>query len=706
MRVCGAAVAGLIGLAVGMSGAGADPASGSAAPTGAVPVVVVTATRVEEPAFGVPYTVDKLGEESLAQSRSVPDALGAVPGVLVQKTAHGQGSPYIRGFTGFRTLMLVDGVRLNNSVFRDGANQYWSTIDPLALGAAELVQGPGSVLYGSDAVGGTAQVFSRVPRTGAEGGDPGLGGRLYARYASADESKVGRVEGSSAGADWAASAGISRKLFGDVRAGGDTGRQRETGYDETDADALVRYAPGAGTELTVGHQHVEQDDVWRTHKTIYGISWHGTTVGDERARTLDQERDLTYVRYRDGRGGALYDSLCAILSLHRQQEELFRVKKDGTGDIQEFDVLTPGVSLQLERRSRLGRFVYGFDYYRDLVDSGVTKLNADGSVKGYGIQGPVADNAAYDLAGVYVEDTLALTRALDLVLGVRGTYAAADAGQYEDPATGLPASESRDWRNVCGNARLVCWLNDDRSWNVYAGAAQAFRAPNLSDLSRLDSARTDEIETPSPDVDPERYLTGEAGTRLAAGPLVAGASYFYTRIDDLIVRTPTGRMIGDDREVTKVNASEGYVHGASLEAALALARAWRLSADVTWMEGYADSYGSTTAAEREPLRTMPLTASSTLRWEPAAGKPWIEVSAEAVDREDRLSEEDKRDTQRIPPSGTPGYAVFGVRGGIPVCEGLLLTLAVENLTDKDYRVHGSGSNEAGRNYIVAADCRF
>lgn len=86
-----------------------------------------------------------------------------VTGIMIQETAFGQGSPYIRGFTEFRNVFLVDGIRLNNSVFREGPNQYWNTVDPFSLERLGVVKGPGSVLYGSDAVGGTVNAISKSP---------------------------------------------------------------------------------------------------------------------------------------------------------------------------------------------------------------------------------------------------------------------------------------------------------------------------------------------------------------------------------------------------------------------------------------------------------------------------------------------------------------------------------------------------------------
>src|SRR5688500_1690591 len=127
---------------------------------------IVTATRIERTVFDVPYTAHVIGREDFIERRNVrtfPDALREIPGVMVQRTAYGQASPFIRGFTGFRTLALIDGIRLNNATFREGPNQYWGSIDQYTIDRIDVVKGPSSVLYGSDAIGGTVNAITRKP---------------------------------------------------------------------------------------------------------------------------------------------------------------------------------------------------------------------------------------------------------------------------------------------------------------------------------------------------------------------------------------------------------------------------------------------------------------------------------------------------------------------------------------------------------------
>ncbi|MEL6529304.1 MAG: Plug domain-containing protein, partial [Pseudomonadota bacterium] len=125
--------------------------------------IVITGTRSEETLNDQPIAISVVDSEQIERElpRTVPEALATLPGVLVQKTASGHGSPYIRGFTGNRTLLVIDGVRYNNATFRDGANEYFAQIDAFTLDQIELIAGPASALFGSEAVGGVLNLTTR-----------------------------------------------------------------------------------------------------------------------------------------------------------------------------------------------------------------------------------------------------------------------------------------------------------------------------------------------------------------------------------------------------------------------------------------------------------------------------------------------------------------------------------------------------------------
>lgn len=666
--------------------------------------IVVTATAAPTAAEDVPYTVDRLGPAGLedALPRTLPEALAEVPGVMVQKTAHGQGSPFIRGFTGFRSLFLIDGVRLNNSVFRDGPNQYWSTVDPLGLDRVEVVKGPVSVLYGSDAVGGTVNALTRPVPAG-----PGLGPfgvRASYRYASAERSHVGRVRLDARPTErFRFLAGASLKDFGDLEAGGSVGRQPMTGYDEDDFDLKAELDLGPGRRIVLGGQHVEIDDAWRTHRTIFAVPWRGTTVGNELRHAFDQRRTLGYVQYvQQGGGGGLFDDLHASVSWHRQDEDRDRIRADGRRDLSGFEVATAGAWLRLGREAPRGRWSYGVELYEDRVDSFALDFAADGSFTGAGVQGPVADDATYRLWGAYLQRRVAIGPRLAVLAGGRYDRAEADAGRVADPLTGAATSLTGSWDEVVGNLRAVYTLGRERSWRLYGGVSEGFRAPNLSDLTRLDTARSNELETPSPDLEPESFLAWELGLRGGGARWSAGIALFSTGIDGLIVRTPTGRLIDGDREVTKRNAGDGFVEGVEMSGRLALSRRVELWAAATWLDGEVETFPtSEPVAVREPIdKLMPPTAHAGLRWSARERDLWLGLDLSVAARADRLSSADRRDTQRIPPGGTPGYTVVNLRGGWRLRPGLDLRAAVENLTDEEVRIHASGLNEPGRSLVI------
>jgi hemoglobin/transferrin/lactoferrin receptor protein len=259
---------------------------------------------------------------------------------------------------------------------------------------------------------------------------------------------------------------------------------------------------------------------------------------------------------------------------------------------------------------------------------------------------------------------------------------------------------------VATNGRVLLSVDPAARWKAFAGASQGVRSPNLSDLTRFDIAEAGQIETPVSQLDPETFLTGEVGVRADLGQGGFEFAYYHTRIDQLIVRTPTGRMVSGMAEVTKRNSGEGYIHGVELEGHVRLTENLSVNGVVSWMKGSLKSFP--TAAPvlvKEPVsRLMPATFVGTLRWQD--GPWWIAATTTLAECADRLNTQDRVDIERIPPGGTPGYAVAGLRAGWKWRRHLTLSAALENLTDEDYRIHGSGLNEPGRNLVLMARMDF
>lgn len=669
---------------------------------------IVTASLRDETWLETPYLAERLSDAMMVDRgvRSVPEAFEQNPSVLVQKTSQGQGSPCIRGFTGYHTLFLIDGVRLNHAAFRAGPNQYWNTVDVQGLSALEMVLSQGSVIYGSEAVGGTVQAFTHRPYYADEGFLSG--GRSYSRYATGEDSFLqrGEVSFSEAG-KYGLILGGTFKDFGDIRAAG-LGRLPKTGYDEWDADGKLELFPNEDTRLTLFHHQVHIDDAWRTHSTVYSKSFAGTAAGDERARILDQSRVLSYLQLDGLAANPFFDRYTLNLSHQQHDEEQYRQRSNGRSDVQGFTLDSYGAFANFGRELPFTHLLYGASYYQDQVDSFRADYNADGSFRSRSIQGPVGDDGDYHLASAYFNTSSPLGDRLVVDLGARYTHAETQIDRVQDPDTGERIALQDSWDNLAGSGRLSFKLDEDGQFRLYGGVSQAFRAPNFSDLSRLDANRSNEIETPAPGLDPEEFLTFDAGVKAQAGPFEGSLSYYYTRVNDLILRAPTGRVVDGLLEVTKANIGDGHVQGVELAGSYQIDDAWRLFGGFAYQDSLVSTFPtSNPVLEDEVLsRILPTNGYAGLRWDPKDGQYWIEGLVSAVTDAGRLSSSDVRDTQRIPPGGTPGYWLATLRAGCWIRDQFLVTAAAENLFDEAYRIHGSGQNEPGINFVIGAEVRF
>jgi hemoglobin/transferrin/lactoferrin receptor protein len=659
----------------------------------------VTASRLEQAEKAAPYTTNNLDAEFILQNtrRTLPDALQYTPGVLVQKTAHGHGSPFIRGFTGRQNLLMVDGVRLNNSTWRGGPVQYWNTVDAFAIDHIELVKSQGSVLYGSDAVGGTLNAFTKFADfdSEADGAVFHHGSAYYEHRTNGEDSHIGRVESDfGVGGQWGAHLGISGKDYGDLEDDA-VGRMKNTGYPEQDVDFHFDMALSERVNLTLACQYVDQDDVWRWHRTRFNPGWthddHVATGGTFLSEIYDQERSLAYIKLTGENPGqsSFIRRWHTTLSWQKTQDSSDELRTSTDRRTGWIDLDTYGLDIGFESEIGPGTMVYGLDYYHDEADSAAYRngvLRPDSR--------PVADGSTYQLLGTYAQYEWLPVEPVKVVGGVRYTHAAAEWDAYR--STGAPADTSGDgdWNDFSASLRALWDIND--RWVVYGGLSQAFRAPNLNDLTGNTVSRGGVQGLGSPAVEPEKYLTAELGTRYGNETVSGSVAVFHTWSEDAIIGEP-GPL---PNTTVATNGGSGYVYGFEAEGIWNINSCWSLSAMTGWNEGKSDS---PTTGERWLNRQLPFTGSLALRWTHPNERVWVESRVFGAVSENRVNPVDQtNDPQRLPINGTPGYIVTSLRGGWQVNDHLELTCGLENIADDDYRNHGSGQNEPGFGAILGA----
>jgi len=679
--------------------AATEAVSASAQPTGSI---VITGTRTNRAAALEPYAIEVIDREQLERElpRTVPEALNRLPGVLVQKTASGHGSPYIRGFTGNRTLLVIDGIRYNNATFRDGANEYFAQIDSFTLSQVELIAGPSSALYGSEAVGGVINLTTRSSGLFEESGAFATGEQVV-RFSSGDGSVVSRSAiGFGQGGAWGFRGGVTLRDYGDIRAA-DIGSLPYTGYNEYAFDARLDVVLSERWTATANHQLLDQSAVPRTHSTVFSIPFAGTTIGTDVLREKDHHRNLTYLKLAGDLANAAVGTVELTLAHQSRNEIERRVLGTRARIDQGFD--SDMLSLSAVATSQVGRaeLTYGLDLSREKIDSARRDTDPASGLLIERLQGPIGDLARFDQAGVFVRGVHSLSDAFSLDASVRITLIDVSVGQFADPVTGQAIAFDSNWSNLSGSVRGR-WSREGHT--LWTGYSRSFRAPNVADISRFGRSRTNEVEVASLALEPETFDTFELAYRYRSDRVQAGLTAYSTMLNDYIATVPTGRLRNGLVEVSKRNAAKGHIHGVELSLSASLGGGVNLDGNATWLRGRLTTPTAADSVEQPISRIQPLMANLAVSWEEDGS--WIQAALTIAGRADQLSSGDLLDTQRIPPGGTPGYALLNIGGGFELVEGVTITLALNNLLDEAYRTHGSGNNEPGRHLISSLHMRF
>ena len=704
-----------------------------------LPDIVVTPSRKSETVFEVDRTVHLVDSEDLTKmmSPSVPEALQETTGVMVQSTNRGSGAPVMRGMIGPQNLIVIDGIRFNNSTFRTGPNQYLSILDLSAFEQIEVLLGPGSVLYGSDAMGG---VIHMLPFDWS--GEPGFGGKANLSFASADLSTA--VTLGSWWHDKTASVRVGGSLrnFNTLRAG-DGVEQPISDYQQSAWHARGRVRTGDQSELRLTYMGGLVRDAGREDRLHEG-----------RFRFYNNDDHFAYLDWTWIPSGIIQE-LRLVGSFHYMKEEVDRYRCSLEGDmglvgkcidsgvlarenqnipenpvsrqdLKKDSTITPGFLAAITLGFLENRLLVsgGLELYGDFISSSGSERRGDKDPAWEwkeAVRGNFSEDSTYLSTGGYLHfdgDIVSTEKHTFRVSGgARVSHIRAKAPEV--PGLG---DVDYDFTGVVGTAGLRYLYTD--TFMAYLNGSQGFRAPNLQESTVLGDTGS-KFEVPNQDLDPERSNTLELGLRVQLFKIIdIHLTGFISALDNIIDERELSESewsqlgldpadVGDKPVVQRVNRNSGSFVGT--EATLELGPFWDITPWIkaSWIRGEVTLADDTSYPAR---RVPPLMGSAGLRYEHSGGDFYAEFFVRFAGDQDRLHPSDEKDLRicenpdtlgdtykdsDLACPGSESWLTFNIRGGYTFTDFISANVSVTNLSDKRYHIHGSGVDAPGIGVILS-----
>ncbi|KAA3615602.1 MAG: TonB-dependent receptor [Calditrichaeota bacterium] len=656
--------------------------------------VVVTATRSHKKVEEIIPIVNMVSRQQIARrnSKTSAEALREESGVFIQKTNHGGGSAIIRGLSSNQILILVDGIRLNNSTYRLGNHQYLTTVDNNMLDRIEVVHGPLSVLHGSDALGGTINLITEIPLISSENK---IDYNINSRFSSADSEKMLSTNLKYFEKNLIFQSGFSYKNYGDLIQGStnkkdelligyEQNTQKPTGFTAYDFTGKIIYEPRPKQNLILAYQLSRQEDVPRFDKYAYNdfYKWLYTP----------QKRDLIYGVYENKNKNGFFNSFRTSLSYHRQQEGRQKQKTIVSDLIKEIDdVQTIGFTFQAQSNYKEQLLNFGLDYYSDFVNSKTTVSSTDKI--DVTTRGRFPDDSRYSSFGIFLEDEYSFSTDWQANAGIRFSHFQTDFTIKDT----TKLSFEKKYNALTGSFGIIYKPNQWSSLST--NISQGFRAPNLSDLAKFGESKGSIFEVPNLNVNPEKALSIDLNYKLNKRLLKFSAAIYYMQISDLLISSndlyngSPNIVSGEDTLSVKSKQNGGKAFITGFESSLNFA----LSNSLKFRSNLSFTFGENQTANEPVGGIPPLFGLVGASWQ--QNKSFSEFYLRFAAAQTRLSSDDF-DDPRIPIGGTPEWFTLNVRTEYEFNNWIRLNLAVENILDHLYREHGSGINAPGRNFIV------
>ena len=696
-----------------------------------IPEFVITASKYKERKIDISQTIDIISarELRLLPTQNSADVLLNTGNVFVQKTQGGGGSPVLRGFEANKILLVIDGIRMNNCIYRSGHLQNSITIDNAILDRVEIVYGPSSVIYGSDALGGTIHYLTKSPEL-SQNNKINFGANAYAQVATGNQSEKVHVDFNVANTRVGSLTSFTRSSFGDIRMGknrspllGDFGKcfnyteringkdsmmvnpnpliQKRTGYDQLDLLQKFKFKISQTNTIEFNLQHSTSSNIDRYDNL-------STYTGDSTLKYAEwyygpQDRTLASVKHVYNSTNKYFTNVTTILAYQNIEESRHTRKFGKTSKIHQYEnlnILSGNIDFLKKFRNE-SYMHYGFDAQFDKLKSNAYTEDITRDTTTFALSRYPDDGSIYWNNSLFAAFKTRLSEKLNVSAGVRYNYTLVEF-KYKNKFNVLDTTHFQKVNHaVTGTLGFV--YKKSNYTRFLLNLATGYRNPNLDDISKV-RPKGNDILLPNQDLKPEYTYNAELGfSHTFDGYIRFSASYFASYLTDAIVRTKYFSMTGADTmqydgdyytAYVNTNAEKAIIHGfnAMLESDLNSNLSFRGSLNYT--------YGRNITTNSPMPHIPPLhgRAEITYRLRKITYDIYALYNGWKLMNDMSDAGEDNQDYGTA--EGFPSWYTLNTQLSYDISPNLLMQLTVENVTDNFYIPFASCVAAVGFNFIA------
>lgn len=652
--------------------------------------------------------------------------------VLVQKSQLGGGSPVIRGFEANKILLVVDGVRMNNAIFRGGHLQNVITMDNTILDKMEILFGPSSVMYGSDALGGVIAFYTKKPILSPTAGKAVFSGNAFTRYSSAYNEKTGHFDINIGGKNIASLTSFTFSDFGDLKQGGsyyskypnwgkrtfyvqaingidsmlmnsNVNKQVQTGYRQYDLLQKFLFKTGR-IENVLNLQYSTSSDIYRydrlTETNSAGVAksaqWY---YGPQKRLLASWAINLEKNK--------IYDKAQITAAYQKVEESRHNRNYRSTKLNHRIEKLNIA-SLNADFAKKINQLELGYGTeitYNKVASSAYAENITTGEQSPLDTRYPDGGSNTQSYA-VYATGLYKASSKIIVNAGLRFSRNRLYSKFTDKTFFPFPYNDIEQSSNaVTGNAGIVFLPGE--GWKIAALVSSGFRTPNVDDMAKVFESGNGTLIVPNPKIKPEKTINYEISvSKSIQHKFQAGATVWYTDYQNALSTdfttingSPTIIYNGaTSNVVTVVNKNKAYVWGLSANVGAAFSNHFSFSSVINY------TYGRIKESLKDyPLdHVAPLFGKTSLvaKFGKFSGELFALYNGAKKTADYNLRGEDNQIYSADPINGyTPSWITFNIRSSVEINKYATLQFAVENIADKFYRVFASGLSAPGRNFV-------